>query len=189
MKDIMVDLETMDNVPSAAIVAIGAIECNLATGETGSEYYRVVDLGGQEDLGMTLNAETIYWWLQQGDEAREALCISGKLTLGQMCTSFNNWLMSLNTPAEKLRLWGNGASFDNAIIRYAYRQTYRDFVIPFWNDRDMRTIVGFYPPQLQAEWRRGNIRQGAHHNALDDSRHQVKYCSDILSELGVTELY
>ena len=34
MKDIMVDLETMDNVPSAAIVAIGAVQCDLTTGET-----------------------------------------------------------------------------------------------------------------------------------------------------------
>lgn len=32
MKDIMVDLETMDNVPTAAIVAIGAVQCDLTTG-------------------------------------------------------------------------------------------------------------------------------------------------------------
>ena len=65
MNDIMVDLETMDNVPSAAIVAIGAVQCNLTTGETGSEFYRVVDLEGQDKLGMTINPGTLYWWLQQ----------------------------------------------------------------------------------------------------------------------------
>jgi hypothetical protein len=106
-----------------------------------------------------------------------------------MCTSFSKWLLHLDPSGEKLRLWGNGASFDNSIIRYAYRQCEQELPIKFWNDRDMRTLVGFYPPQLQYTWRKNTIRLGDHHNALDDSKHQVKYCSDILKELGVKELY
>lgn len=191
MKDIMVDLETMDNVASAAIVSIGAVQCNLATGEIGEEYYRVVDLKGQQELGMTLNAETIYWWMDQSKEAREALLIIGKINLSAMCTSFSKWLLRIDPSGERLRLWGNGASFDNAIIRYAFRQCKQDLheSVKFWNDRDMRTIVGFYPRQLQEKWRRSHYRRGTAHNALDDAKHQVVYCSDILSELGVEELY
>lgn len=188
MKDIMVDLETMDNVPSAAIVAIGAVQCDLTTGKTGSTYYRVIDLEGQDKLSMTLNAKTIYWWLKQSDGARQALTVPGKITLEAMCKSFTKWLLSIDSSGEKLRLWGNGASFDNAIIRYAYRQCGQKLPIEFWNDRDMRTIVGFYPKQLQEIWRRTHLRKGQHHNALDDAKHQVEYCSDILSELGVKEL-
>ncbi len=48
MKDIMMDLETMDTVATAAIVAIGAVQCNLATGEQGDTFYRVVDLSWQK---------------------------------------------------------------------------------------------------------------------------------------------
>ena len=53
----------------------------------------------------------------------------------------------------------------------------------------MRTIVGFYPPQLQQKWKRENPRKGTYHNALDDAKYQVAYCSHILQELGVEELY
>lgn len=189
MKDIMVDLETMDNVPSAAIVAIGAVQCDLTTGELGQTFYRVVDLRGQDELNMTINPETLYWWLNQSDGARHALLVDGKILLEQMCSKFNKWLMSLGPSTEHMRMWGNGASFDNAIVRYAYRQCEMELPIKFWNDRDMRTIVGFYPRQMQEKWRRSTLRKGDHHNALDDAKHQVRYCSDILKELGVKELY
>jgi hypothetical protein len=191
MKDIMVDIETMDNVASAAIVSIGAVQCNLITGELGAEYYRVIDLDGQAEIGMSLNAETIYWWMDQSELAREALLIKGKISLDAMCGSFSKWILHLDPSGEKMRLWGNGASFDNAIIRYAFRQCGHSLheSVKFWNDRDMRTIVGFYPRQLQEKWRRSNYRAGTAHNALDDAMHQVKYCSAILTDLGVKELY
>ena len=189
MLDIMVDLETMDNVPSAAIVAIGAVQCDLTTGKTGSTFYRVIDLKDQDRFSMTINSETVYWWLQQSDGARQALCVEGKISLTHMCKEFNLWLNSLEQPLDNLRLWGNGASFDNAIIRYAYRQCEEELPIKFWNDRDMRTIVGFYPRQLQEQWRKGTLRRGDFHNALDDAKHQVRYCAKILGDLEVKELY
>jgi len=191
MKDIMVDLETMDNVASAAIVSIGAVQCDLITGELGAEYYRVIDLNQQTEIGMSVNSETIYWWLAQSDLAREALLIRGKISLDAMCVSFTKWIQSIDPSGDKLRLWGNGASFDNAILRYAFRCCGYDMrkLIRFWNDRDMRTIVGFYPRQLQEKWRRSNYRAGTAHNALDDAMYQVKYCSAILKDLGVKELY
>ena len=181
----MNDIKTMDNINSAAILSIGAVQCDLTTGKTGKEYYRVIDLKGQPELGLTLNAETIYWWLGQSRGATEALLVGGKILLTDMCISFNKWLQSLEGNTRKYRMWGNGASFDNAILRHAYRRCEIEFPIPFWNDRDMRTI----PKTMQETWRWNNLREGTHHNALDDAKHQVKYCSHILKELGVEELW
>lgn len=188
MNDIMVDLETMDNIGSAAIVSIGAVQCDLITGQTGEEFYRIVELDGQADLGLTMDAQTIYWWLGQSRGATEALLAPGKILLEDMCNSFKKWVEYLEHPKIK-RLWGNGASFDNAILRNAFKRVDIEFPIPFWQDRDMRTIVGFYPKQMQEEWRWKNLRKGTHHNALDDAKYQVSYCSYILQELGVKELY
>lgn len=184
--DIMVDLETMDNVMTSSIVAIGAVECDLITGLIGSTYYRVVDLN---DAPGTIDADTLYWWLEQSDSARRALTIQGKESHREMCLSFTKWVNSLETHNDKLRLWGNGASFDNSILQQAFRYQGLDFPLKFWNDRDMRTIVGFYPRQLQEIWRRTHLRTGTHHNALADAKHQIRYCSDILKELEVKELY
>ena len=188
MNDIMIDLETMDNVGSSAIVSIGAVQCNLITGELGEEYYRVINLKGQLEKGRTIDHQTLYWWLGQSKGARDGILAPGKILLEEMCNSFDLWLYHLKSPKTK-RLWGNGASFDNAIIRDAFKWCKKEFPIPFWQDRDMRTIVGFYPKQLQESWRWKNVREGTYHNALDDAKYQVKYCSHILQELGVEELY
>ncbi len=188
MNDLMIDLETMDNLPSAAIVSIGVAQCNLITGETGETFYRVVDLEGQQEKGLTISPSTIYWWMKQNDSARRALSQDQKITLEDMCDAFQKFFNYINGNGN-FRLWGNGASFDNAIIRHAFGKLNKDFPIPFWNDRDMRTIVGFYPRQLQADWKRENFRKGTHHNALDDALYQIKFCSHILQELGVEELY
>lgn len=188
MNDIMVDLETMDNIGSSAIVSIGAVQCDLITGETGEEYYRVVNLEGQAEYGRTIDHQTLYWWLGQSKGARDGILAPGKILLTDMCASLQKWLYHIGFPKQK-RLWGNGASFDNAILRSAFKACDTEFPIPFWQDRDMRTIVGFYPKQLQEEWKWKNMRKGTYHNALDDAKYQVQYCSHILQELGVKELY
>lgn len=189
MNDIMLDLETLDNVSSSCILSVGAVECNLTTGEIGEEFYRVVDLKDQINQGFTIDGEMIYWWFKQSDEARLALVVEGRIPVKTLCLDFHRWVSYLDAPNEKIRLWGNGACFDNAIIRGTFKKCEVEFPIEFWNDRDMRTIVGFYPRQLQHIWKHANYREGTHHTALADARHQVKYCSHILKELGVEELY
>jgi len=44
MLDVMLDLETMGNGSSAAIIAIGAVEFDMVEGTLGNEFYSVVDL-------------------------------------------------------------------------------------------------------------------------------------------------
>lgn len=189
MNDIMVDLETLGNTSNTIIVSIGAVQSNLITGEIGDTFYRVIDLERQQRKGRTIDISTMVWWTNQSEGARAALLETNRITLQRMCISFNRWLYSIGSP-ELMRLWGNGASFDNAILRDAfYHMIGKDLPIPFWNDRDMRTIVGFYPTQLQKEWKLNNLRKGTYHNALDDAKYQIKYCSHILQELGVEQLY
>ena len=189
MKDIMLDLEAMDTMPTAAIVAIGAVQCDLTTGELGDTFYRVVDLAYQEAMGFSVSASTVYWWMEQSEQARAAICEENKIGIGPMCNEFEAWLLSIDDSGQKLRLWGNGASYDNAVIRYAFHQCGNDMPIEFWNDRDMRTILGFYPKNLQAIYRKNNLRKGGHHNAMEDAKYQIEFCTHILQELGVKELY
>lgn len=49
MRRIMLYLETMDTAPTAAIIAIGAVEFDEHT--LGREFYRVVDLQSSMDAG------------------------------------------------------------------------------------------------------------------------------------------
>lgn len=81
-----------------------------------------------------------------------------------------------------LKVWGNGATFDNVILRGAYERASQVCPWQFWNDHDVRTIVtlgrvvGFDP-------KRDMPFDGVAHNALADARHQAKYVSAIWKKL------
>lgn len=87
-----------------------------------------------------------------------------------------------NTDPRYLKVWGNGATFDNVILRGAYERAGHTCPWKFWNDSDVRTIVllgravGFAP-------KREMPFEGDAHNALADARHQAKYVSAIWQRL------
>jgi hypothetical protein len=195
MKDIMLDLETMDNRGTASIVTVGAVEFDPTTGIMGKEFYRIVDLQTSVDAGLTIKADTVYWWLGQSKAAREEITKSNTVSLKEGCEHFVKYCedvsdrkLTSKKVLDDVRIWGNGATFDNAIFRYAFSCVGVEFPVAFWNDRDVRTVVGFYPPKLFKDYKDNNMRDG-YHNALSDSKYQVGFMSHIIKELGVTELY
>jgi exodeoxyribonuclease VIII len=196
MKHIMLDLETMDNRATATIVTIGAIEFDPCTGETGQEFYKIVDMQTCINAGSTLSSGTIEWWLTQSAPARKELTLKNKVSIEDACDSFIRFCHSISSmdlnqtryTYPDVCIWGNGATFDNAIFRQTYSTTNKPFPADFWNDRDVRTVLSFYPSQLFKDWKTANQRDG-YHNALSDSKYQVRYLSHIMKELGVTELY
>lgn len=191
MLDVMIDLETMGTKPNSAIVSYGAAAFDFRTGEVGHTIYRVIDLNDMLKYpDFNIEAGTLYWWLEQSDQARLALIQeSNRESLLKAMNSFTTFLNGVGNP-QRIRLWGNGPSFDNTMIRFAHKvATGQDIPVPFWNDRCVRTIKGFYPDNLFKQWRIDNARKGTYHNALDDAKYQIKYLCHILSELGVEELY
>jgi hypothetical protein len=66
-----------------------------------------------------------------------------------------------------MRLWGNGASFDNAILAHAYARCGATPPWKFWNDRCYRTVAALTATPRQ--------QGGTHHNALDDARSQAEH--------------
>ena len=191
MIDIMFDAETMGTGARAPMVSFGAIQFDPCTGKTGQAIYRVIDLHSVLAYKeFEVEAGTVYWWLQQSDAARLALLSDdNRESIGQALNSLNQFFEGCGTPG-KLRLWGNGPSFDNAILRNHYKTvTNADCPIPFWNDRCVRTIKGLIPFNMVRQWQLDNQRKGVYHNALDDAKYQVKMVSHILSTLGATEVY
>ena len=191
MLDIMIDLETMGTSPNSAIVSYGAAAFDYKTGEIGHTIYRVIDLRDTMKYPeFNIEAGTLYWWLEQSEEARQALVQDdNRESLLQAMLSLETFILGVGNP-HRLRLWGNGPTFDNAMIRYTHRVARgTDLPIPFWNDRCVRTVKGFYPDNMFKEWRIDNSRRGTYHNALDDAKYQIKYLCHILKELGVEDLY
>lgn len=68
---VMVDIETLGVEPGAAIVSIGAVR--FGPGGLGETFERSIDLKSCEFRGLQIDAETLEWWLNQGEVAREQL--------------------------------------------------------------------------------------------------------------------
>ncbi|MGP0671316.1 3'-5' exoribonuclease domain-containing protein, partial [Citrobacter freundii] len=180
---LMVDMETMGNSPDAPIVSIGAVFFDPSTGNTGAEFYRVVNLESSMSFGMKPDASTIQWWLKQSSEARSAILVDEAMGLRESLELLANFIAeNAANGSHTVQLWGNGCSFDNVILRRAYALTETPFAVPFRNDRDVRTMVEL-GKSVGINPRYDIPFEGDMHNALSDARHQVKYVSAIWQRL------
>ncbi|MBI6549911.1 3'-5' exoribonuclease [Xenorhabdus sp. VLS] len=179
----MLDLETMGTAVDSAIISIGAVFFNPATGELGSYFYRAVDLTSSMQSGGTVDGDTVRWWLRQDSEARAAITVNGLPSITEVLfelEEFVNENTKYNT--RSLKVWGNGVAFDNVILRSAYE---REKIKPFWhwyNDRDVRTMVEL-GRAIGVDPKQNMPFAGKQHNALDDAIHQAKYVSVIWQKL------
>lgn len=167
MRDVMLDLETMGTGPQAAIVAIGAVEFDREAGLLGERFYTTVDLVSACAVGGQIDPATVIWWMRQSEEARAAIDVAGT-NIAPALASFSGWLRARDD-LSKVRIWGNGANFDNVILASAYRAIGVTVPWKFWNDRCYRTWKSEHadcaaPP-----------RKGTHHNALDDAVFQAEH--------------
>lgn len=185
MEHLMIDLETMDNKPTAAITAIGAVLFNPETGALGETFYCRVSLASSVDYDCTMGAETVLWWLRQSSEARSEL-------INDTCSSLNTAISELyhfirdHADSHHLQVWANGVSFDNVILRHAADRV--GLLSPmwnYWNDRDVRTV------KAMAKDLGLNINniikfEGTPHHALYDAIHQAKMVSYVWAYLVKT---
>lgn len=169
MNNVMVDLETLGNGSNSAIIALGAVEFDPVTGELGREFYENIDAQSCVDFGLQMDVSTVMWWMQQSDEAR-AVFKKGGARLPAVLSQFGDWL------PHGAVVWGNGASFDNAILSNAYRKVHGEQPWKFWNDRCYRTLKTLRP-DVQF------VRGGTHHNALDDAKTQAVHAVAILQAM------
>lgn len=166
MQDVMIDLETMGKGPNAAIVAIGAVEFDIQTQQIGYRFYMVVDLESSVESGGEMDASTVMWWLKQSDEARARLSVPGEPIVVAL-RQFASWMKD-RANLDDVRVWGNGATFDNVILASAYRRSKIPQPWQFFNDRCYRTVKADHP-EVKIK------RIGTHHNALDDAESQARH--------------
>ena len=177
---LMIDLETMGTNTNAPIVVIGAVFFDPQTGEIGPVFYIVISLTDAMNTGAVPDGGAIEWWLKQSSEARAAI-LTDQVKLKDALSRFREFINEYSD--EKfVQVWGNGATFDNAILRTSYERL--DIPCPwrYHNDRDVRTIVEL-GKTIDFDARTVIPFEGVRHNALDDARHQAKYVSAIWQKL------
>ena len=163
--DIMLDIETLDTAPSAAVLSIGAVKFN--SDGLGEAFYARLDSNAQLSLGRTQSEATSNWWAGQSDAARAEVFVmpewTNLMTLLKFSQFFNH---------DNYNVWGNGSDFDNVIVKSLFG-TY-GFTLPWKHNknrcfRTFREMVYGNFPFLKDD----QIKPELAHHALSDARAQA----------------
>jgi len=169
MNNVMLDLETLGTGANSAILSIGAVEMDFDSLALGREFYVVIDRQSCFDLGCTSDPATLKWWSDQSSEARTVLSEPG-IAADKALAQFSIWA------PDYMELWGNGSDFDNAMLAELYRKVGSETPWKFFNNRCYRTMKNMFP-------RVTFMRQGTHHNALDDAKSQAMHMLKIVERM------
>lgn len=177
IKHLMIDIEAAGKSTSAALLSIGAVFFDPATGKLGEQFYQPVRLASAQYHGGTIDASTIEWWMQQSEEARSVFNAENRVSLKDALNSLAAFIKTMADDAV-VHVWGNGPAYDNAILATAFHATWIKQPWSFSKDTCVRTMV-MLGRQLGINPKYTLLREGEHHNALDDAIFQARYVSFI----------
>ncbi len=153
----VVDLETMGTGPTSAIVQIGARAFDPANGmaprsaygsytDLGANFFDVgVKLQTSIDAGLTVDGDTVMWWLSQPKTAQNRLLDEERRKICSLPTALamlSDWYAFQSAEF----VWCHGASFDIPILEHAYRSASLHYDVDVkprwkhWTVRDTRTL-------------------------------------------------
>jgi len=174
---VMIDLETLGTGNDAVIISLGAVKFNPVADTLREGFYVRISPESCVAHGLKIDGQTVTWWLQADRaDARQALLASEEMDLASALDGFAIWFGLESRP-----VWGNGATFDNVILRNAYRAARMDCPWEFWHDRCFRTFKSLAPNLPKPTFDAADVQ----HHALGDARAQARQMQLIVKDLGL----
>jgi 3' exoribonuclease, RNase T-like len=173
----MIDLETLGTKNDTTILSLGAVKFDpFSDSDPAPGIYFKLDVEQQNELGRSIDQDTIDWWQKQDPVVREeAFSDDNREKLETVLAELNRFLVGVDS------IWAQGAVFDIGILEHLYQQLKTPVPWHFWQIRDSRTLFKLLP-----ENPRPNKFDQAH-NALVDAYYQAKGVQRAYELLGVTE--
>lgn len=172
MRRIMFDTETLDTSSSAVILSIAAVEFDDQN--LGRRFHQRIDIDSCLKYGLTVSGDTIAWWMNQPQAARDIFKRPG-LPLDRVLIDLATWV----NWEEVDEVWANGSDFDFPIIANAYHAIGAGN--PPWSYfkvRDYRTIRKLYAKDVVNE---ATVKPLVEHDALEDAIAQALTLQALLS--------
>lgn len=177
----MLDLETLSTSKNAVILSIGAVFFDPIKGKVGESWEKLISINSCLEKGLEIDGNTLNWWVQQSDKARESLfpkdCKDGaRWPLKEALKDLINWIES-HIPISDIydiRVWGCGSDFDNANLDNAYRKCGMESFWKFYNNRCFRTLKELYPEIIPPKREEDEILHSARHDAIYQAKWAIK---------------
>lgn len=163
---VMIDIETLGLETGSAILSIGAVRFNETS--VWDEFYQEISVQSCQESGLTIDAGTLEWWLQQDDSVAEVLV--GGRTLVDVLGEFILYY------GDADEVWANSPAFDCEMIEEACRAVGKQAPWDYSQKRDVRTVRKL-PGAVDVEM------EGEEHNALDDAKWQARVVGETLQAL------
>ena len=156
----MIDLETLDITPQAAVLTVGGVKFNpLDASEPHSEFYYKLDLDTQD---RSVNDDTIAWWGKQEQSTQDrAFSDVGRTDIEPFMKDLNSWLVGCDT------IWCQGPQFDMVILEDLFKTFDHHMNWFYWQVNDCRTLFKMMPKDP-----RKDIQEDLH-DALADAHWQA----------------
>jgi hypothetical protein len=172
MINIMIDLETLDTTPDAAILSIAAVAFDRYGNIAGKLHRYTEDCPSGS---ATKSTDTILWWMVQDEEARRLQAGAERAPLTRVLEEVSAFFGSFE--GQEIAVWGNGAAFDNVILRRAYERNGLEAPWLYRQDRCYRTLAKLFPCVKASEF------AGTKHDALADAMNQARHLWEILKKI------
>lgn len=186
MKNVMIDIETLSTSKNAVIISLGAVFFEPTTGKLGRSFYYTITRQSCVEFGLEVDSKTEQWWSEQSPEARTVLNCPDAEDLDDVLQLFSGWLWENTEENQHIEIWGNGPSFDCAIIANAYQRCGIKLPWRYSNERCVRTVVEIGRTLFNVDPKKTIERIGTHHHALADAEHQALYVSAIYQAMAQT---
>jgi hypothetical protein len=172
----MVDIETIDTKPTAAILSIAAVRFDaLSRGQNVSTKEILIDLDSCFGAGLTHDDGTIAWWGRQNEAVKfKAFEAGPRLLLADALADLTSFM------AGSSRIWCQGMNFDAPILENAYRAVGLNIPWNYWQWRDSRTLLSFYSDLPKKD-------KNAH-DAVYDATWQAEMVQLCIKKIGLENL-
>lgn len=184
--DLMIDIETLGTKPGSVILSIGAVPFNLESWEVAEMqegFHQKISIASSILSGFNIEQGTLDWWRQQDTNATresfDTLGYNGKPdAISGVLRGFSWFVNSISEKFDdgkcKIRVWGNGPTFDIAHLEKAYEMVEMKDLIPWSYNRirDVRTILDLAQTISGFDHKEEEFI-GTKHIALDDAYNEA----------------
>lgn len=161
---IMIDIETLGTSSKSAILSIGAVEFDKY-GKFVKEFEVKIDPDTCVQAGLIIEPRTVFWWLEQSEEARRSILTGKRISLIEALTQLTDafdW--------KGKQVWANGVNFDISILDNAFGAFNCLPPWKYWDVMDYRTVKNIVPRDM---YEAKKFEAAVKHSALEDAKAQA----------------
>lgn len=184
--DIMIDIETLGMPPDAIPVTIGVAQFQLNDPGTIIEKFQIpVHAGTAQKAGLTMDANTIMWWMEQSQAAQQTLISKEAVSITQALNKLADYiaLVREKNVKGKINIWANDPDFDTVILDNAFQKCKIATPWRFWETRSCRTMIELAERLFDFNKKTDFLRMGTHHAADDDAEYQAQLMQHIYKRM------